>query len=249
MIGFDHKYTFCAILLASVLLVGCEKENKGDCFKSTGSITTETRTLEPFVRLEVEDNVNVYIHFGPDHSADIEAGSNLISSIETEVKDQTLYIRNTNKCNWVRKYNVPVNVTLHCSQIDFLVARGYGTIETLDTIQQTEFYAEQWLASGVLKLLLNTDRAYLKSHTGPADYTCHGKSNYLYAYNSSSGMLHLEGVFAENAFVWNTGNGNIYVNVSDSLEVQLDDIGDVHYTGNPTYLDVTQTGTGTAIPF
>ena len=245
---FKLKYAFCVILLASVLM-GCEKENRGDCFKSTGSITTEIRELDSFVRLEVEDNVNVFIHFGPNHSAEIEAGSNLISLIETEVKDQTLYIRNKNKCNWVRKYNVPINVTLHCSQLDYLVSRGYGTIETLDTIKQPEFYAEQWLASGVLKLLLNTERAYLKSHTGPADYTCHGRSDYLYAYNSSSGMLHLEGVFAKNSLAWNTGSGNIYVNVSDSLSIQIDDIGDVHYTGDPEYLNVTQTGTGTAIPF
>lgn len=241
--------TYLILLVASSVLLSCEKENRGDCFKSTGEISSETRLLEPFSRLEVEDNVNVYIHFAPEHSAVVEAGQNLISSIETEVVDHTLYIRNNNTCNWVRKYNVPVNVTLHCTQIDFLISRGYGTIETLDTIVQTEFYAEQWLASGRLELLLNTERAYIKSHTGPADYSCHGSSNYLYAYNSSSGMLHLEGVKAQNAMAWNTGNGNIYVNVSDSLEILLDDIGDVHYTGNPAFLNVNRNGSGKAIPF
>lgn len=228
---------------------GCKKENMGDCLKSTGSVQTEIRDLPDFNRLEVEDNINVFIRFGGPHRAEIEAGKNLLELIETEVEGNTLHIRNNNKCNWVRSYKHPIDITLYCDELDELIAHGYGTVETLDTLVQTSFLAEQWLASGMIKLLLNTDEVYLKSHTGPADFECRGHSDFLYAYNSSQGILKLDGVQAQNAFVWNTGTGDIYVNASDSLEILIENVGDVYYTGQPGYVSSTINHDGEAIPF
>lgn len=229
------------------LSAGCKKENLGDCFKSTGSLTTEMRELPPFNRLEVEDNVNVYIRFGETNKAAIEAGDNLLDLIETEVVENTLYIRNKNTCNWVRSYKVPVNIELHCQQLNELIARGFGEIQTLDTLHTDIFLAEQWLASGIIKLLLNTDQVYLKTHTGPADFECSGVTDYLYAYNSSQGIFHLEDIQANDGLIWNDGVGDIYVNVSDTLEMELDNKGDIYYFGDPAYVTIETSDDGQAI--
>ncbi len=221
----------------------------GDCFKSTGATQTEIRDLAQFNRLEVEDNVNVYIRFGSPERVEIEAGKNLLELIETEVEGNTLFIRNNNKCNWVRSYEKPINVTLYCQELNEMIAHGYGTIETLDTIVQPTFIAEQWLASGMIRLLLDTDEVYLKSHTGPADFECRGFSDFLYAYNSSQGILRLEGVQAQNAFVWNTGTGDIFVNAEDSVQILIENVGDVYYTGQPDFVSTTLEHEGQAIPF
>lgn len=248
----SHKKTILSIAMALfmvLLFTGCQKENMGDCFKSTGSVTTEMRSLPTFKYLEVEDNVNVQILFGDDFQAEIEAGKNLLSLIETEVRDETLFIRNNNKCNWVRSYKVPVKVTLYCGQLESIIARGYGEIETLDTVRTDEFLVEQWLASGIVKLRLNTPSVFLKSNTGPADFECSGTVDYLYAYNSSQGIFKLAEIQARKALIWNTGVGDIHVNVSDSLEMLIDRIGDIYFTGNPDYVEATITGSGEAIPF
>lgn len=220
----------------------------GDCFKSTGSIVTEMRELAPFERIEVEDNVNVFLRFNGENSAQIEAGENLMELIETEVDGNTLHIRNRNTCNWVRSLKVPINITVNCTALFELIARGYGTISSLDTLEQEVFYAEQWLASGSVNLVLNTKEVFLKSHTGPADFSCSGETDFLYAYNSSYGILRLESIDAQNGYVWNTGTGDIHVHVRDSLTVQIDRQGDVYYSGNPHFLETNITGEGNAIP-
>lgn len=237
-----------ATALSLFVFFGCKKENMGDCFKSTGNIETEMRSLAIFNRIEVEDNVNVFIRFDDEHKAEVTSGKNLLSMIETEVRDQTLFIRNNNKCNWVRSFKKPVNVTVYCEYLDELIARGFGTVETLDTIQQATFYSEQWLASGEVKLLLNTNEVYIKSHTGPADFDCRGTTDFLYSYNSSQGILDLRHLKANDAFVWNKGTGNIYVQVEDSLEVLIESVGDIYYSGNPGTIIHTGSGSGELLP-
>lgn len=221
----------------------------GDCLKSTGSVVTEIRELGEFNRIEVFDNANVFIHFGESTKAEIEAGSNLLKLIETEIVGETLYIRNNNKCNWVRSFEVPINIHLTCTNLNEIVARGVGNIETVDTINNYEFFAEQWESSGTVKLRLNTSGVYLKSNTGPADFECIGNTDYLYAYSSSYGIFKLEELTSGDAYIWNKGTGDIYVNASNSLEIILDYIGDVYYTGNPETLNITTNHDGQAIPF
>lgn len=240
---------FIAVIAVFALLASCKKENMGDCFKSAGSVVSETRMLDDFTQLEVEDGVNVYFGFGPSNEAIVETGSNLIDLIDTEVVDGTLYIRNRNTCNWVRNLDIPIRVNLTCKKLDLLISRGFGEIESTDTISQPVFAAEQWEASGTIRLLLNTDEVYLKSHTGPADFVCHGHTNILYAYNSSMGILRLEGVQANGIQVWNRGVGDIYVTTNYWGNIQIDDIGDVYYTGNPVELNLEINGPGQAIPF
>lgn len=237
---------FFAIL---ILHTSCKKENMGDCFKSAGNVVSETRFLEDFTRLEVEDGVDVFFGFGQENVAIVETGTNLIDLIDTEVLDGTLYIRNRNTCNWVRKLDTPIRVDLTCKTLDFLVSRGFGQIESTDTISQPVFAAEQWDASGTIRLLLNTEEVYLKSHTGPADFVCHGNTNILYAYNSSMGILRLEGIQANGIQIWNRGVGDIYVTTNYWGNIHIDDIGDVYYTGNPVELTIETNGPGQAIPF
>lgn len=222
------KYRFWIVLLLP-LFSGCKKENMGDCVKSTGSVTTEIRSFEDFTGIEVEDNVNVFITFGDYNEAIIEAGSNLLPLIKTEVNMGVLSIRNDNKCNWVRSLDVPVNVYLQCVDIASITSRGFGLVETLDEINRDVFTAEHWLASGKIKLRLNTQETYLKSHTGVGDFECSGNTGYLYLYSSSHGIFRTENLQATTCYAWNLGSGDFHVNVSDSLYARIESIGDVYY--------------------
>ena len=44
-----------------LLFSACKKENRCDCIKRTGDIISEVRTVKAFDRLQVEQNVNVFI--------------------------------------------------------------------------------------------------------------------------------------------------------------------------------------------
>jgi len=242
-------YRLWTLLFIPILLLGCQKENMGDCFKSTGKVTRETRFFEHFTSLEVEDNVNVFITFGDYNEAIVEAGSNLMPLIRTEVNLGKLIIRNDNKCNWVRSLDVPINVYLQCVDIESITSRGFGLVETIDLINRDVFTAEHWLASGKIKLRLNTQETYLKSHTGVGDFECSGNTDYLYLYSSSHGVFRTENLLAASCYAWNLGSGDFHVNVSDSLHARIENLGDVYYNQNVQSVTSFITGSGQLIQY
>jgi len=242
----------CLPLLALItmfLLPGCGKENMGDCVKSTGKVIQQNRSVAAFDKLEVEDNINVFITFGDENELVAEAGENLLPLIITEVQNNTLIIRNDNKCNWVRSFEVPVNVYLKSTGLQSITSRGFGLIETLDTLVTDVFTAEHWLASGKIKLRLDAQEVYLKSHTGVGDFDCTGKAGYLYLYSSSHGIFRTENLVVDNCYALNFGTGDFHVNVSDTLIVSLNSLGNIYYNSGVTIITEQISSSGTIIPY
>jgi hypothetical protein len=102
------------ILLAFVLVTSCNKGSDSGCFNSTGDITRENRNIESFNSILLHDNVNLILEKTSSNSIVVEAGSNLISGIITEVNDVgVLEIGNDNNCNWIRSFDSPINVYLN----------------------------------------------------------------------------------------------------------------------------------------
>ena len=93
------NYIFYPFLLFVFLFLSCHNENKCDCLKSTGDIITEARSISGFNKISVEDNINLFITEDSAFSLTVEAGSNLMNFIKTDVTDSCLYLQNKNKCN------------------------------------------------------------------------------------------------------------------------------------------------------
>ena len=93
-----------SICITIAIGYSCSKENRWDCIKRTGKPAIETRTLPPFTKIYLKDNIDLFIKQGITEEVKIEAGSNLISLIKTEVDSGILHISNDNRCNWARSY-------------------------------------------------------------------------------------------------------------------------------------------------
>ena len=102
-----------ALIIASVLLLiltGCQQD-EGVCIKSTGKVITREQLTLPFHYIEVYDNINLILTQDTSLSSiKVEAGENLIDGISTEIDNGRLILRNQNNCNWLRSFDVPVNV-------------------------------------------------------------------------------------------------------------------------------------------
>ena len=108
---YPKNIPLLAVLLIYMLLnEGCKKAGVCDCFKGTGEISTEERQLPTFTSVYVEDNVNLIFVEDTVQKVIVEAGKNLLKNIKTEMIGDQLQIRNINKCNFVRKYDIPINV-------------------------------------------------------------------------------------------------------------------------------------------
>ena len=246
----ESKITHYLALFFVFTLSSCNKENSCDCFKSTGEITTETRTVSGFNKIYIEDNINLYISIDSTYSLSIEAGSHIQSLIKTEVTDSCLYLKNENKCNWVRSYKKKINAYLTCKSIqDINYNSASGNIYTLDTIHSDFFQVDDYGGSGEINLLLVSKNSFFRNHTGPADIIVKGKSQNTYIYSAGNGLIDLKKYPSDYVVVSNFSTNNCFTNVNKELDVTIGSLGDIYYTGNPYSIKTNITGSGKLIKY
>lgn len=236
-----------ALIVASLLFCSCKKDHLFDCLKGTGEQITITRTLNHFHSLELHDKVNVVYRKGSP-GAEITGGANLLEGIETSVKNGWLFIRNNNKCNWVRDFNKRITVEVFTDTLIRIDNYGSGNFTSLDTISVTDFRYDNWNATGQIQFYFNTLRFYMNIHTGTSDVTAKGVSEVQILYYNGYGSIDLLELKGNLIFINNSGTNDMYVSVRDELHATIEEAGNIFYSGNPPVLIPNLKGAGKLIP-
>ena len=101
----SHKIT----LLFTLFIIGAI--NSQEKLKGNKEVTTEDRTISDFNKLEVIDNVAVFLTYNEMQSVSVETDSNLQQAVITEVNDGTLVIKLSDKI--VRKKELMVHIKVN----------------------------------------------------------------------------------------------------------------------------------------
>ncbi|MFL5762406.1 MAG: head GIN domain-containing protein [Bacteroidia bacterium] len=231
----------CVFLLITVLF-SCKKENRCDCFKRTGEIITVTRSVNAFDRLQVEQNVNVFITDAAVQEVKVEAGKNIEPLIETVVQDGILIIRNHNRCNWARSYDKPLNVYIKTPGLKYITSDGTGKISSQNTIVKDTFDI-RIMNSGNIELTVNSGKVI--SHIfGAGDLTLHGRTAEHACSIGGASFLHAEDLDTDYTWIQSYTTGNSYVFARNLFICRIDDLGDIHCTGHPPNVTKTFNGKG-----
>ncbi|GAB3291192.1 head GIN domain-containing protein [Hymenobacter tenuis] len=233
-----------------LILSGCQKENEAGCFTSTGSIRAERRALQPFHTLTTYDNVTVLLVQDTETYAEVRAGQNLQEDIRLEEADGYLTIRNTSRCNWVRRYNTPREVTLHTPRLSGMFLRGEADIRTVGTFRADTLFAHL-IGSGDYHL--NLASTYLgMSQYELGDIYLSGTASELHHTLGGNGSLYatelpLQEVYLQTNF---DSSGNAYVRPARLLAGTHAGTGTVYYAGAVPLLELGITGKGklTSLP-
>jgi hypothetical protein len=229
-----------------VLNFSCKNDPLDDCFKSTGKITTEDRTVTGgFSVITVYDNVSLIFTQDSIYSISVEAGNNLLSEITTEVNDTILILHNNNKCNWVRKFGIPVNVYVHAPRVIKLIGRNTGSITSTNTITADVFDFEGW-ESNHFDLTISCHELDCSLNLDACDAVVKGHADNCFLWTAGNGFFHNENLTTNFTSLTTKSTGDTYINVQNVLWANILDIGNVYYTGNPT-ITSTITGSGQLI--
>jgi hypothetical protein len=248
MNSFKIKYTFLSLLIFVALLVSsCQKANRLDCIKRSGSITTENRVLGSFSIIEVYDNVQVFLIQDTSNFILIKAGENLLSNIATSIEGQTLVIKNKNKCNFTRSYKYQIEIYIHFKKLDELIYRGTGPITSLNTLVNDTFTFNSWDGTDSVKLNLEVPLVKANIHTGVADLFVKGFAHQLYAYARNSGSFRMQEFICENVYTNNQSSSDSYFNVKNQLEALVQYVGNTYYIGNPNQIIKKESNKGKLI--
>lgn len=224
---------FPLVLLNCLLLLNISCKKTPDCFKSTGNITTELRSPAlQFNKIQLYDRIDLFISIDTFYQIEIKAGKNLLPKITTDIKDQTLIIRNENTCNLVRdtEKRIQVYVTLpSLVDIDHL---GYGDIVCDDTLTVDSLNVHND-GNGDIHLNLNTRIFYGDSYA-VGDLYLQGKTEYFYFHTNGTNYLRAKDLTVTNyAYLSHYGIADAYIRISGGFEGEIKSSGNIHYYGVP----------------
>lgn len=231
-----------------MLLYSCNKDTLTNCKLSNGKVETEQRTIPEFQNILLRDNVNLIFQKSDENSLSVEAGSNLMSGIVTNVNEKGwLEIRNNNSCDWARDFNTQINIYLNYTNIDSIEYRSIGNISAMDTVQTDTLWIKVMEGAGTIDIDIDVVRLYCELHYGTADILLGGNCGLSFVYSASFGLVDLRNLSTIIAYVANRSSNNVFIKSSNTLEVDISNIGDVYYSGNPPNIKLNRTGSGNLI--
>lgn len=253
-----RTYTTIIIVLLSLATLfntGCRKH-----FKIVGNnqIESEDRQLLSFNKVDNQGEFNVYIKQDSIFSARVVAESNLVPYIRTIVNGNTLLI--DTRENMKNNQPMSIYVTTPIIQGAYLSGSGYVLLDSLDT----DFLEVILSGSGRITGYTKTNQLNTRI-SGSGDITLESITNTCYTTISGSGNTDLTGESSSGSFTISgsgqissynflqtdciakiSGSGNMYLNVTEKLDVTISGSGSVFYIGNPS-ITVKITGSGQVI--
>jgi len=229
---------FSAAFICLVYLTSCSDFHKID---GNGNVITENRYVTSFTEIRSEGSFEVYISYDTAISVKVEAESNLLPYIETEVSGSTLIAK-------VREHrnidnNEPIKIFIKTPSLSGIDLSGSGTINC-DSMNTT--YLDLHLSgSGDMSVvsLSHKIKAYI---AGSGKINLSGSASETDFDIDGSGDIHSYNLLQDTCFADISGSGNIYVNVNKLLDVRITGSGEIHYLGSPS-VNTYITGSGTVI--
>lgn len=191
-------------------------------------LRSEFRAARGFDQIASSGDFKVIVKPGEEYSVEVNAESNLLSYIETDVVGSTLKIRTRGVHSLIENY--PVQIFITTPSLQGLSLSGSGLIKT--------------------GKFLNDD--FKVALSGSGDIETEVNTNHIKVNVSGSGTILLTGDARDSEFVVSgsgkikaydlphntcdaiiSGSGNMYVNASEAINARISGSGMVYYINNP----------------
>ena len=182
----------------------------------------EKRKVGNFTKLNVKGPFDVTLVSGKGDLTITTSDQDILKSIITEVKDNTLTISFQNSFKWNNKIKY-LKVEVPFTALDEILLTGSGSIVSTPTVN-----------SDNLKVTL----------TGSGDIDLKINSKNTAAALNGSGDLKAFGLIAENTEITVSGSGDGKVYASENIKARVIGSGDIIYKGNPKKEDTKVSGSG-----
>lgn len=233
--------------LLSFIGVSCNREDAPDCFKTAGKDAVITRELSSFNRLEVRDLLFIELIQAPYYKAEISGPENMLPKITSDVTSGTLYLENSNTCNFVRSFRKKVSVKVFAPYIRDIQNRGTGEITSRDTLFFPYLKIENRHAAGKVDLIIHGDSVSAYTQTGVADIRLSGKVYKAELFNQGYGKIEARELEAEQTYINHSGINSVDAYCSGYLFAINYFSGTIRIAGHPTWTDIFREGSGPII--
>ncbi len=256
------KKVIPVIIMAMTTLAACNMFI--DCIDGNGDVETEFRDAVPFTAIANETSFHVNYIQDDEYSITVEAESNILPYIETDITSGSLEIRTIRGTHCLNYTRHPV-VTVTAPNISEIVSAGSGDFfsgplsgtdvrivnsgsgdVTVGTITGTEVSVVMSGSGNVITDEISS--ASMKATlSGSGDLTVSGGETVTSRYVvSGSGTAFTRYLASDDATVTMSGSGSVYATVYDQLNAVISGSGNIYLLGDPE-VNLTRTGSGRVI--
>jgi hypothetical protein len=207
-----------------------------------GEMTSQTRNVSNYEQVALQGSIDVQLVAGKEGKLTVEAESNLMEYIKTEVSGGKLKIYVEDGVNLSPSRNRDIKVTVPFESIHKVSLTGSGDITSSDRIKSRNFEVHV-TGSGDINLDIFAENVK-GSVTGSGDIILNGTTTNLHCTVTGSGDFQAYELKAENVKAVVSGSGDIEVSPSEELEASVSGSGDITYNGDPKKQDFKTAGSG-----
>jgi len=211
--------------------------------KGSGVIKTETREISDFNAISIDYPADVIVKQGENYAVVIEAEDNLLSQLDTSVRGDTLYLRNSER-NWSQRIypTKPVILTITVVDLKEMNLPTAGSIEMNGL--ETDSLAVSVSGAGDINLSGVKINLIEFNISGAGKIFAEGKTEDFKLHISGVGEFNGGNLESKFATVSISGAGNATIWVESKLDAHISGTGSIKYYGNPVSVDKNISGLG-----
>lgn len=221
-------------LTSLILVAGCIQIQT-----NTGPPTTEVRNIPSFSSIHYNLPGTLHVDQGNNSTVRVEAGSNVISSIRTEVTDSVLTIDTTSPALPFQTINVYVS-TNNVSNVSAITSSGAGSV-ACDVPLTASTLGLTLTGTGSMDAPVNVTQLNVVL-SGVGSLQLRGSATNMTAVVSGVGSLNAYDLQTNATSVTVSGTGSAQVTAQQNLTANVSGTGSINYHGSP---QVSQSRTGT----
>ena len=230
------KLTFIGLIALAISSCNFTHEK----IKGEGPVIEDVREASAFSSVEIEFSGNVYYSEADEYSIIVQAQSNLIPYIETEVDGGTLVV--STKRNTSISTSEEIKIIITGPSIDEIDIDGSGTFYAETPVTTDELECEINGSGNIIFYDIST-KDFSGEINGSGEIQLGGVSDLAEYSINGSGDIKAQGFKSKGVVIEINGSGDVVVHAVKTLEVSISGSGDVSYSGDPT-LDIEKSGSG-----
>ena len=229
--------------LAGTLMIGgtlFDKlfKGKSDKAKTSGTVVTKVRELAPFTGIDLGGAANVEIECGKEQKVEVTADSGILSTIETEVRNGTLYV--TTVGNPLNKKSIDLKISLE--KLDELNVSGANNVKVRDLKNESVKISQS--GAGEVNLESVNCKEINFDSSGASEIKAEGECEKVTIDLSGTGSVKMKDLKSNDLSISISGAGSAEVNAAKKLKVEISGAGSVDYYGNPEQVEKEISGAG-----
>ncbi len=226
----------------------CKKPEDRLCFKSTGEFGEFVIDLDSVRHFDLGENVKYRIFQDSTNRVIIKGGSNLIKHIDISNRDNVLYVRNLNKCKFVRNSPDQVEVEIHYPSMNGFTINMSDSVIFMNQIKTHTFRVLMRDGGGSLVANVDVTKISMIVANGAGDFTLSGKADEAELKIQNNGAANASAFRSEYVFIYQNSTANMFIDLNgSSASILVDGTGNVFYSNEAGNIESEIRGEGQII--